>query len=103
MAAFIATYLGPTGQQRTVTVKATGVAEAKKQLRRRGIRATELRTATEPSNSKGSSEEHASSGLLSFDLSRAFEQAPGVKEKRSLPANWRPSSMPVFQSCAASI
>jgi type IV pilus assembly protein PilC len=52
MAAFIATYLGPTGQQRTVTVKATGVAEAKKQLRRRGIRATELRTATEPSNSK---------------------------------------------------
>lgn len=56
MAAFIATYLGPTGQQRTVTVKATGVAEAKKQLRRRGIRATELRTATEPSNSKGSSE-----------------------------------------------
>ena len=81
MAAFIATYLGPTGQQRTVTVKATGIAEAKKQLRRRGIRATELRTAREPSDSKGSSEEHDSSGLISFDLSRAFEKAPGVKEK----------------------
>ena len=81
MAAFIATYLGPTGQQRTVTVKATGIAEAKKQLRRRGIRATEIRTAREPSDSEGSSEEHDSSGLISFDLSRAFEKAPGVKEK----------------------
>jgi type IV pilus assembly protein PilC len=81
MAAFIATYLGPTGQQRTLTVKAAGIAEAKKQLRRRGIRATELRAATEPSNSKSAPEDHASSGVLNFDLSRALEKTPGVKEK----------------------
>ena len=81
MATFIATYLGPTGQQRTVTVKAAGIAAAKKQLRRRGIRTTELRTATEPSNSKGSHAEHGASGALGFDLSRALEKTPGVKEK----------------------
>ena len=81
MATFIATYLGSTGQQRTVSVKAAGVTEAKKQLRRRGIRATELRPATESGDSKGSAEDHVSSGVLSFDLSRAFEKAPGVKEK----------------------
>ena len=81
MATFIATYLGPTGQQRTVSVKAAGIAEAKKQLRRRGIRATELRTATEPSNSKGSSADHGASRALGFDLSRALEKTPGVKEK----------------------
>ena len=81
MATFIATYLGSTGQQRTVSVKAAGVTEAKKQLRRRGIRATELRPATESGDSKGSPADHVSSGVLSFDLSRAFEKAPGVKEK----------------------
>ena len=81
MAAFIATYLGPTGQQRTVTVKAAGVAEAKKQLRRRGIRATELRPAKAPGNSNNSPEQDVSSGVFSFDLSRALEKAPGVKEK----------------------
>ena len=81
MAAFIATYLGPTGQQRTLTVKAAGITEAKKQLRRRGIRATELRAATEPGNSKSAPEDHASSGVLNFDLSRALEKTPGVKEK----------------------
>jgi hypothetical protein len=84
MATFIATYLGPTGQQRTVTVKAAGIAEAKKQLRRRGIRATELRTATEPSNSKGSPEDHGASGALGFDLSRALEKNPWGKRKSDL-------------------
>ena len=34
MAAFIASYTGPTGQPRTVTIKATDVGEAKKLLRR---------------------------------------------------------------------
>ena len=43
MAAFIASYAGPTGQPRTVTIKAANLAEAKKLLRRRGIRAEELR------------------------------------------------------------
>ena len=64
MATFIATYLGSTGQQRTASVKAAGVTEAKKQLRRRGIRATELRPATETVDAKGSPADHVSSGVL---------------------------------------
>ena len=37
MAAFIASYAGPTGQPRTVTIKAANLAEAKKLRRRRGF------------------------------------------------------------------
>jgi type IV pilus assembly protein PilC len=47
----------------------------------RGIRATELRPATESGDSKGSLQTIFHHGVLSFDLSRAFEKAPGVKEK----------------------
>lgn len=43
MATFTATYTSATGQERTVTVQANDVATARRQLRRRGIKATELR------------------------------------------------------------
>ena len=43
MAAFIASYAGPTGQPRTVTIKAANLSEARKLLRRRGIRTQDLR------------------------------------------------------------
>ena len=43
MPPFIASYTGPTGHPRTVKIKAANLAEAKKLLRRRGIRAEELR------------------------------------------------------------
>ena len=81
MAAFIASYSGPTGQSRTVTVKAADLAEAKKVLRRRGIRAEELRPVS-PGNSEDTKANwgHAG-GLKSIDLNRLFEKAPGVKEK----------------------
>ena len=81
MAAFIASYAGPTGQSRTVTVKAANLAEAKKVLRRRGIRAEELRPIS-PGNSEDTKANggHAG-GLKSLDLNRMFEKAPGVKEK----------------------
>ena len=81
MTAFIASYTGPTGQPRTVTIKATDVGEAKKLLRRRGIRADELRPVT-PGNTQGAKADAAAEGGLgSFDLNRLFEKAPGVKEK----------------------
>ena len=82
MPSFIATYTGPTGQPRDLTLKADDLAEARKQLRRRGIRATNLRAAT--SDQKKGSEDASNAeakGLLSIDLNKAFEQAPGVKEK----------------------
>lgn len=81
MAAFIASYSGPTGQPRTVTIKAANLAEAKKLLRRRGIRAEELRPVS-PGNSQGTKTDGAEAGgLKSIDLNRMFEKAPGVKEK----------------------
>ena len=77
MASFVASYSGPTGQSRTVTLKAADLREARKLLRRRGIRAAELKPLAENNESTPK----ASSSLLSFDLGKAFEKAPGVKEK----------------------
>ena len=81
MASFVATYDGPTGQSRSLTIKAADLQEARKLLRRRGIRATELKPATSGSTSTTDSKDGESSGLLSFDLSKALEKPPGVKEK----------------------
>ena len=81
MAAFIASYAGPTGQPRTVTIKAADLAEAKKLLRRRGIRAEELRPVSPGNNQDTKQDEATGGGLSSFDLNRLLEKAPGVKEK----------------------
>ena len=81
MASFVATYDGPTGQSRSLTIKAADLQEARKLLRRRGIRATELKPATSGSTSTTDSKDGESSGLFSFDLSKALEKPPGVKDK----------------------
>ena len=78
MASFIATYSGATGQPKSLTIKAADLTEARRQLRRRGIRATELKPAEQ--NSK-SGDDNAASVLRSIDLNKLFEQPPGVKEK----------------------
>jgi len=81
MAAFIASYAGPTGQPQTVTIKAANLAEAKKLLRRRGIRAEELRPVSAGNTQDGKADGADTAGLKSIDLNRLFEKAPGVKEK----------------------
>ena len=87
MATFTATYTSATGQERTLTVKANDVATAKRQLRRRGIKATELRaseTGSGRNRKKGTAAKaNGTSGgsLLSIDLGEAFQKPPGVKEK----------------------
>ena len=81
MAAFIASYAGPTGQPRTVTIKAANLAEAKKLLRRRGIRAEELRPVSAGNTQDGNADGADTAGRKSIDLNRLFEKAPGVKEK----------------------
>ena len=78
MGSFVANYNGPTGQTRSLTIKAADLQEARKLLRRRGIRATEIKAA---SSGGQTSSEDGTPGFLSFDLSRALEQPPGVKEK----------------------
>ena len=78
MASFIATYSGATGQPKSLTIKAADLTEARRQLRRRGIRATELKPAEQDSSS---GDDNEASGLRSIDLNKLFEQPPGVKEK----------------------
>ena len=80
MPSFLATYTGPSGQPRKLTIKAVDLADARKQLRRRGIRATELRPAPSGQNNRADGSGEGKS-LFSIDLSTAFEKAPGVKEK----------------------
>ena len=81
MAAFIASYAGPTGQPRTVTIRAANLAEARKLLRRRGIRAEELRPVSARNTQDGKADGADTAGLKSIDLNRMFEKTPGVKEK----------------------
>ena len=81
MASFVASYNGPTGQERTLTIKAADPTEARKLLRRRGIRATALKPAGNKGNASTGSSEQPKAGMLSMDLSRLFEKPPGVKEK----------------------
>ena len=77
MPAFTATYNGPTGQSRQLTVKASDLSQARKLLRRRGIRAMELKPASESSGGAA----NGFAGLLAIDFNRLFEKPPGVKEK----------------------
>ena len=82
MPSFIATYAGPSGQPRDLKIKAGDLAEARKQLRRRGIRATNLRAATSDQQDRSKETGNAEGkGFLSINLNTAFEKPPGVKEK----------------------
>ena len=82
MPSFIATYAGPSGQPRDLKIKAGDLAEARKQLRRRGIRATNLRAATSDQQDRSKDTDNAEGkGFLSINLNTAFEQPPGGKEK----------------------
>ena len=94
MASFVATYQATSGRDRTLRIQAPDLATARKLLRRRGIKATTVqmeeptdqggRPRKRGSNPNNTSEGQAKVGLqtmLSFDLSGAFEKAPGVREK----------------------
>ena len=81
MASFVATYKGSTGQPRSLTLKAADLAEAKKLLRRRGIRASDVKPAAGKGSQNSRTADQSRGGLLSVDLSQLMEKAPGVKEK----------------------
>jgi type IV pilus assembly protein PilC len=78
MATFTASYTSASGQARSVTIRASDPADARRQLRRRGIKATDLRAKTKDQTAAGS---QTKAGLLSLDLGEAFQKPPGVKEK----------------------
>lgn len=72
MPAFLASYTTSRGQTRTLTLQASNLDSARRQLRRRGIRASSLVTQA-PGTDKGSS------GLANWQT--WLEQGPGVREK----------------------
>ncbi len=88
MTSFIATYESASGQKHTITIKAADLTTAKKLLRRRGIRATDLKVALSNKRQESSKKidrqkntKSSNLGLFSIDLSAAFEKSPGVKDK----------------------
>ena len=86
MASFVATYQAASGGDRSVRIQASDLATARKLLRRRGIKATTLqvedaKTTRKPGETKRANSSGGRQGLLSLDLSAAFEKAPGVREK----------------------
>ena len=81
MPPFIASYTGPTGQPRTVKIKAANLAEAKKLLRRRGIRAEELHPVSPGNTQDGKADGAETAGFKSIDFNGMFEKSPGIKEK----------------------
>ena len=88
MTSFVATYESASGQTRTMTIKAADLTTAKKLLRRRGIRATDLKAALNNKGQESSKKidrqkntKSSNLGLFSIDLTAAFEKSPGVKDK----------------------
>ena len=87
MATFTATYTTATGQSRTITIRAQNPETARRQLRRRGIKATNLRASTggksggKDKGSTAKTDQQSKGSWLSMDLGEAFQKPPGVKEK----------------------
>ncbi|MCP9808105.1 type II secretion system F family protein [Cyanobium sp. HWJ4-Hawea] len=78
MARFVSTYVGKNGEPRQLRVEAVDWFDAKRQLRRRGIRASqlELLTASQP---PGPDISGSSGGFM--QLERLLEARPGIREK----------------------
>jgi type IV pilus assembly protein PilC len=94
---FIATFKDDQGVVQTTTVKAEDKTKARRLLRRRGIKPEDIQPATlqkanqtstkqtrqpfEEKSPKKNDESSENQNLLSTDLGKLFEKAPGVKEK----------------------
>ena len=85
MVSFTATYTSATGQPRTVTVKANDAVSARRLLRRRGIKAEELRQDTGKGKNKAKADPKRRwervSGMAFDGSGRSVPKPPGVKEK----------------------
>ena len=81
MAAFIATFSNPNGQQRTLTINASNLTDAKKQLRRRGIRVEKLEPIRSKSTAGPKTNQNKQKSSDGINLNSLFENEPGVKDK----------------------
>ena len=81
MAAFVATYASPNGQKRSITIKASSLTDAKKQLRRRGIRANDLKPVQSISAGGFEKKQITQNSLKTTSFNNLFKKAPGIKDK----------------------
>ena len=81
MAAFVATYASPNGQKRNITIQASSLTDAKKQLRRRGIRANDLKPVQSISAGGFEKKQITQNSLKTTSFNNLFEKAPGIKDK----------------------
>lgn len=81
MAAYIATYSSPNGQKRNITIQASSLMDAKKQLRRRGIPANDLRPVPVNNANRFAQKETTQNSLNIKNFNNLFEKPPGIKEK----------------------
>jgi type IV pilus assembly protein PilC len=81
MPTFIATYLNPQGKSVLIDIEAPNPVQAKRSLRLRGIRATEIKAkANATATSKGAAAQLNDKLRLS-KLNELLEAKPGIKEK----------------------
>jgi type IV pilus assembly protein PilC len=81
MPIFVASYVNPQGKSALVDIEAPNPAQAKRNLRLRGIRATEIK-AKPKTTATGSSAANLLNQKLKFSkLNELLEAKPGIKEK----------------------
>ena len=81
MPAFVATYVNPRGKSVLVDIEATDPAQAKRSLRLRGIRATEIKAKPKTTATGSSAAAQLSEKLRFSKLNELLEAKPGIKDK----------------------
>ena len=81
MPTFVVTYVNSKGTATQVDVEATSPVEAKRSLRLRGIRATEIRAKSKTSATASSAANQLHQKLRFSKLNELLEAKPGIKDK----------------------
>jgi len=81
MPTFVVTYVNPKGKATQVDVEATSPVDAKRSLRLRGIRATEIRAKSKTTATGSSAANQLHQKLRFSKLNELLEAKPGIKDK----------------------
>ena len=81
MAYFVATYINRQGNSALVDIEATDLIQAKRSLRLRGIRATEIKVKANGTATSSSAATQLQNKLKFSKLNELLEAKPGIKEK----------------------
>lgn len=81
MANFVATYINRKGASALIDIEAADLIEARRSLRLRGIRATEIKVKQEATATSSSAATQLQDKLKLSKLNELLEAKPGIKEK----------------------